>query len=232
MQEKRFLVLSRWICLIILLVIILVPLIVLLAYRNEKVEAIGYDAYIEDYDGYFDRTTAYVKVTFDRDVDSAGIEVMFYDGNGSALTKERETFWSYGGNTVSGTFYVNGKAESCKITDIYSVKRDVGTVLLWTSLVWAIGGAIALAIFISSLSLSCKEYRYNGNDILVYAGWYNHYIKVNGEKFDEHNTLTSFTALTMSCTLNDGAVVQVTISIMNSISLKINGRLQKPIKRK
>lgn len=79
--------------------------------------------------------------------------------------------------------------------------------------------------FIASLLLSYKDYEYNGNNIVVYAGWYHHYIKVNGNKIDEHNTLVSFTAILLSCTLDDGTDIKVTITMTNRISLKINNQL-------
>ena len=87
--------------------------------------------------------------------------------------------------------------------------------------------AIALPFFIGSLFLSCKKYRYNGSNIVVYAGWFHHYLKMDGEVLDEHNTFVTFTAIVLSCTLNDGTRLQATISLTNRIALKINDRLYK-----
>lgn len=87
--------------------------------------------------------------------------------------------------------------------------------------------SITLIIFICSLFLSYKIYKFNGNIITIYAGYYNHYIKVNGETFDEHKTLISFTPIILSCTLEDGNLLQATISTSNRISLKINNKLFK-----
>lgn len=47
-------------------------------------------------------------------------------------------------------------------------------------------------IFICSLFLSYKIYKFNGNIITIYAGYYNHYIKINGEMFDEHTNIYKF----------------------------------------
>lgn len=47
---------------------------------------------------------------------------------------------------------------------------------------------IVLLILISFFTLNYKIYDYNGTQIIVYAGASLHYIKVNGVKFDEHNT--------------------------------------------
>lgn len=82
-----------------------------------------------------------------------------------------------------------------------------------------------LAFFIGSLFLSYRVYNYNSNEIIVYAGWYHHYIKVNGEKSDEHNTVFFYVPIILSCRLNDGTELEATISVMNRIALKINNRL-------
>lgn len=82
-----------------------------------------------------------------------------------------------------------------------------------------------LMFFICTLCLSCKIYEYNGNEIIVYAGFYHHYIKVNGTKMDEHNTLIYFTPISLSCTLNDGTDLAIVITTSNRISLKINNQL-------
>lgn len=87
------------------------------------------------------------------------------------------------------------------------------------------GNVFVILIFIASLFLTYKEYEYNGNEIIVYAGWYHHYIKVNGNILDEHNTLVTFTAIPLACTLDDGTDLEVTITTTNRISLKINNRL-------
>lgn len=88
-----------------------------------------------------------------------------------------------------------------------------------------------LAFFICALFLSYKAYDYEGKTIIVYAGFYHHYLKVDGEIMDEHNTLTSFTAIPLSCTLDDGVVLHATITMTNRISLKINDRLYKNYKK-
>ena len=50
---------------------------------------------------------------------------------------------------------------------------------------------ILFAILMLVLAFSCsyKKYEYNGNIISVYAGFYKHYLCINEEKIDEHNTL-------------------------------------------
>lgn len=104
--------------------------------------------------------------------------------------------------------------------------RDL--IMQWPDLImecFVIIDVLIFSVFISTLFLSCKVYDYNGNSIVVYAGWFHNYIKVNGKKFDEHNTFTSYTAILLPCVLDDGTDVKVTITRSNRISLKINNRL-------
>lgn len=84
---------------------------------------------------------------------------------------------------------------------------------------------IIFLIFVCTLCLHCKTYTFRGNSIVVYAGFCNHYIKANGVKCDEHNTLISFTPIVMSCKLDDGTMLQATISMSNRIALKANDKL-------
>ena len=100
------------------------------------------------------------------------------------------------------------------------IEKVIFTVIIYLDI-------FSLVFFISSLTLSYKKYEYNGNEIIVYAGWFYHYIKVNGVKMDEYNTLTSWTAISLSCMLDDGTVLNAVISTMNRITLKINNRLYK-----
>lgn len=89
---------------------------------------------------------------------------------------------------------------------------------------------IIFIVFILSLLLSCKVYDYNGVEIIVYAGIYHHYIKVNGSIVDEYNTISSWTAITLSCALDDDTELKATISLSNRIALKINNKLYKKTK--
>lgn len=83
----------------------------------------------------------------------------------------------------------------------------------------------AFAFFISALTLSTKTYLYKGNIIVVYAGFSHHYIKVNGEIVDEYVSSLSFNPIRLSHTLADGSIINVTVSLSNRITLKINNKL-------
>lgn len=81
-----------------------------------------------------------------------------------------------------------------------------------------------LIILIEAFLLSEKTYHFGGHKIVVYAGWYNHYITFDGEKVDEHNTIVTYSPIYLSCEI-DGLYLEAAISLTNRISLKINGRL-------
>lgn len=85
-----------------------------------------------------------------------------------------------------------------------------------------------LIIFICfnwALSLSCKVYTYKNYQIIVYAGWFHHYIKVNEEIVDEHSTLITYVPITLETTLDSGEKIFARISTSNRISLEINDKL-------
>ena len=83
----------------------------------------------------------------------------------------------------------------------------------------------SFVFFGASLFLSYKEYNYFGKQLSVYAGWFHHTLRVNGEVCDEHNTITSWTPIKLSTTLYDGTKIDATITLTNRISLKANDKL-------
>lgn len=94
----------------------------------------------------------------------------------------------------------------------------------WCTLLFLIE-LIIVVFFFGSLSLSCKTYTYKDYEIIVYAGWFHHYIKVNNEIVDEHNTLITYVPITLESTLDSGEKIFARISTFNRISLKINDKL-------
>ena len=84
---------------------------------------------------------------------------------------------------------------------------------------------LAFAFFIAALTFSCKTYYYKDNIIVVYAGFSHHYIKVNGKIVDEYVSSFAFTPIRLSHTLQDGSLINATVSLSNRITLKINDKL-------
>lgn len=80
-------------------------------------------------------------------------------------------------------------------------------------------------MFISTLLLSYKEYVIDDKIISVYVGFYHHTLRINGEKYDEHNTIMTFTPIRLSTTLENGRKIEVIISLTNRISTKLNDKI-------
>lgn len=226
LYEKKKILIRRIVWGILLAIGILVP-VILSNQPAEDVNIVNDDGYIIEYYEYSDTTDCEIEVTFDREVSSADIVVAFYDSDGNLLEREEGYFYGYD-NKVSATFFIDGSVDSYEIISYEVSIYENNDYIMWFLIV----DLVAVVFFICSLLLSCKVYEYNGKTIIVYAGFYHHYLKVDGEIMDEHNTLTSFTAIPLSCTLDDGAVLHATITMTNRISLKINDRLYKNYKKR
>lgn len=221
LYEKKKLLIHRSIWFTLLLLGILIPIIISNA-SSKDIKIIEDNGYVDNYYESTNTTSCKIAATFNCKVDSGYIMVAFYDCNGKLLSKENGHFYSYD-NTVESTFFIDGKVDSYKIL---SYDITASSDMPYTVIILFIYGNIFIFVgFIASLLLSYKNYEYNGNEIVVYAGWYHHYIKFNGNKIDEHNTLISYTAIPLSCTLDDGTDINVTITMTNRISLKINNQL-------
>lgn len=85
---------------------------------------------------------------------------------------------------------------------------------------------IALVFWILSFNIQYKKIAIEDNEIEIYAGFANHYIKVNGELKDEYKSELSFSPIKLSCLLNDKKL-EVTISLSNHIVVKFDDELIK-----
>lgn len=223
MHEKRKLLIRKLLWTVLLLIGIVVPIIIA-NLPAKDVEFIDDNVFINNYYEYTDTTTCEIEVTFSDTVESGHITVAFYNNN-RLLATEEGYLYGYGA-TLSCTFYsVNGKVDSYEIVDCTAnVPNIFDSVIYFYSIL--IADIVIFAFFIGALLLSCKIYYYYGLKILVYSGWYHHYIKVDGYKVDEHNTIISFSPIYLSAVLEDGTTLEATITMTNRISLKINGRLR------
>ena len=162
-----------------------------------------------------------IQLECNRRVDGATAEICFYATENLTYPICTKTVEMFGiGDTL--TAYVHNIPDNVKSFQIKSITIQDNISRL---LIFSCACLPALLFFISALLLSCNVYIYNDKTIVVYAGWYHHYILINGEKYDEHNTLISFTPITLTATLDDGSEVKATISLTNRVALKINGKL-------
>ena len=108
---------------------------------------------------------------------------------------------------VNTYFDVSGEVDSYEIVDysklnsaemdIYNESESNSFASLFLLIfMWAFFRCIyAIPLTLTALFFSCKSYQINGHYIVVYAGRMNHYIKVDGRKIDEKNSLISFSAI-------------------------------------
>ena len=163
-----------------------------------------------------------VALSFDKEICIDGdIVINFYDAEGNLIFSGSEKINSSGKN-----FYLHfGKnlsdVKSLEIAKI-NIKPPFYNI---TATIFHTLAFLSILAFLFALNIIIKEYNYAGNHILVYAGFRNHYIKINGEKQDEHITDISFTPIILSCDLDEDTHIQATISVSNNITLKINNRL-------
>lgn len=162
-----------------------------------------------------------IQLECNRRVDGATAEICFYATENLTYPICTKTVEMFGiGDTL--TAYVHDIPDNVKSFQIKSITIQDNISRL---LIFSCACLPALLFFISALLLSCNVYIYNDKKIVVYAGWYHHYILINGEKYDEHNTITFFTPILLSGSLDDGNEIKATISLTNRIALKINGKL-------
>ena len=220
MNERKKIKIHRYIWLLITLLIIFIPIIVNAC--QPELEIVDDNGYISNYYSSLDKTSVEIDITFNRNVDSGYATIKFYDASNHLLETERAYFYGYDEKTVHNSYIsVNGKVDSYEIVS-YDFDTTNNSRFLYAFLI------VAIPMLICSLCLSYKEYDYNGQIISVYAGWFHHTLRVNGELCDEHNTLFSWTPIFLSTTLNDGTVLAATISHANRIALKANNRLITP----
>ena len=168
---------------------------------------------------YADNISCEIEVEFDKKVNSGYMEVAFYDGAGNLIETQEGYLRTYG-KTGSATFYVNN-VDSYEILSCYVTVSN----MIWRIYAIVFFCTVFFAAWCSAMLLCYKEYEYEGYKIAVYAGYYRHYITVNGKTGDEHNTILSFTPIAMSCPMDDNQTVSAVISLTNRITLKINGVL-------
>lgn len=178
-----------------------------------------------EYSEYSDYSTCDIEIKFNAPVNNGYATVAFYDNHDQLLDRKECYFFSSDSvansmfNSVSGHVYSFSIVSYDFIDDATLALRRNGIFMMMFSVI------IGIPFFVCAMLCSYKCYRFEDKVIAVYAGYYHHYITVNGVKTDEHNTIMSFTPIYLSCTLEDGTNLRATVSLTNRISLKINDLL-------
>ena len=220
-KEKKTLLILRVIFGVLLLAGIIIPLV--LWFSPEK----DIDLIDCDDDGY-----GYFVATFSEEVVEADIDFVFYDAN--EMIVERKTV-HFGDKEDEPKTVLRARIPSVSSSVVayeatrFSVSYE-SAYGIWIY-VFILADVILVACVVQSLTMSCKLYDYNGRSILVYAGWFRRYIKVNDIKVAERSTAFTYGAVNLSCMLDDGAQALATITRMNKIDLRVNNQVL-PVQRR
>lgn len=163
---------------------------------------------------------------------TGSVSVTFYNFSGTKLETRTESFSADGKTATIKFSSVSGFVKSFEIKTCYiepvtasppseSALLKIKLLKIWfeTSVKITL---ISIVFFAMTLLQTCRVYGYKNSVIIIYSGWFYRYVSVDGVKVDEHNTLINFTPIYMSAVLYDETRLNVTITLTNRISLKIN----------
>lgn len=206
---------------VLLLSVLLISLLIFFIRMLQPAQIIDCKCTIIEYYSTLNETDCKIEIECDRDVIDGVAQISFFESS-STIPTSTYNVQLYGDNDNYLWSYLTVSGEVTQYTiesyDFTTKKSNYIPFFLYACVP-------CILYFISVLLLTCSIYHYNDKTIVVYAGWYHHYILINGEKYDEHNTLIPFTPITLTATLDDGSEVKATISLTNRVALKINGKL-------
>lgn len=215
MNERVKLRFHRTFWLLLCLLFLFLP--ELIASTKPELEIVDAEVYISDYYSSLDETAVSINLVFNREIKSGYVTINFYDDLNQKIDTKSIYLIAYGDEAEGSYEVVNGQVDSYEIIsyefETYNPYLGLHIAVLPCGI-----------MLISALLLNYKTYQYYGNVITVYAGWFHHVLRINGEKYDEHNTLMTFAPIYLSTTL-ENAKIEVTISTFNRIALKINDKL-------
>ncbi len=196
---------------LITLLIIILPIII--TFLKPKLTLVSSSLEKED-----SSTTLYeLTLLFNQRVDYGDVKIILYDSEGQIVDEITE-FFNHSGKEVSSLLTIDKDFESY-VVESYDFEIQYSIFLLYILL------GITLPIFISTFFIQYKEYKFKDNIISVYAGYTYHFLKINGEIYDEYRELFSLTPIKLNTILDDNTKIEATISTSNHIFLKINDKL-------
>lgn len=196
---------------LITLLIIILPIII--TFLKPKLTLVSSSLEKED-----SSTTLYeLTLLFNQRVDYGDVKIILYDSEGQIVDEITEFFY-HSGKEVSSLLTIDKDFESY-VVESYDFEIQYSIFLLYILL------GITLPIFISTFFIQYKEYKFKDNIISVYAGYTYHFLKINGEIYDEYRELFSLTPIKLNTILDDNTKIEATISTSNHIFLKINDKL-------
>lgn len=204
---------------------------------NIKPKLISHKGYLvnDSYEGYSEGADYRIELVFDESVSDCYAVIDVFDSNGNYFKTLKENFYgthSYYTDTVYSSDIYLPKNASYKIVSYDASAAYASSaydyMLRW--LIYTLIVCIGLIPVLFLLYACCNIYLYNGKEIIVFAGINKHYIKIGGEILDEYNS-TFYFHIDLSC--EDGEDrFEAIVSATNSIRLKANGKLIRPLSRK
>lgn len=211
MKERKKISRLKKIWGLITLLIIILPIII--TFLKPKLTLVSSSLEKED-----SSTTLYeLTLLFNQRVDYGDVKIILYDSEGQIVDEITE-FFNHSGKEVSSLLTIDKDFESY-VVESYDFEIQYSIFLLYILL------GITLPIFISTFFIQYKEYKFKDNIISVYAGYTYHFLKINGEIYDEYRELFSLTPIKLNTILDDNTKIEATISTSNHIFLKINDKL-------
>lgn len=204
-----------------------------------ELQIVNDDVVIDD--EYDSITSCAIYVTFNKPVKPGYIAVSLYDKDGATLYSNDVYFssklFAKDRTVLSANVYCLDVAEYYELGEFdiepYNYADD------W-AVIYLIGLILLVLCLLSALFYNAKKYFYDGNEVIVYAGLFHNYIKINGEKEDYKNTfgyifiylllpfvcflIVVLIPIRLSATINRNTY-NANISVFNRIKLKINNRL-------
>ena len=220
MKEKRFIILHRILWSGLALLIIIFPHFLKLF--EPEVELVKEDVYV-DYS--YSTATVDVELQFSHAVSYVDIWISFYDENDNLITEDNPIYSISEDIFHDFVCYVtvgDKTIEYYEITQLYFNYEIIDMDMYYVGSNFFL--VIFISLFIMSFFLKYKEYIYENKVISVYAGWYRHYLKINGEKVDEFNG-GSFMPIFLNANIDENTRIDVIITRYNGITFKINGKL-------
>ena len=226
--EKKKILLFQIVTFITMIVFIIIPIVVPNIHKEVKLQ--DHEGALVFYNSDANLTTCEITLQFYDKVESGTAVIVFYDENENVL-EEREVefevvYYNYKSPRrdrilTSSNIDVSGKVESYEVKSYDNIPAKN-----WNKYLIPIFSLLAVFMFgyfLLSLRNKCKEYTLNNTNILVYACFSEHYVKVNGNKVVVDKWLLTFT-------LEDGTNAKVVYDILNRISLYINDNLYEETK--
>lgn len=217
MNEKKKMWIHRAIWLGLTLFVILLPIII--NATKPKLKLLDSEC-CTDYYSSLDKTNCEITLYFNRKIQSGDALINFYDANDELISSQNEFFIADGKQANSLICTVYGNVATYEIVS-FDFEPSDDVYILYGFLI------ITIPMLICSFLISYKECNVNGKLITVYAGFYHHTLRIDGELCDEHNTIHSFTPIKLSTTDKDGTKIEATISLTNRIAIKINDKIYK-----